>query len=67
MALQGQARTTENPYSDLTPDKSSYKPALWCYENGIYTGKEDGTMGRKDPCTRVQTVVILYLIDQMAD
>ena len=59
--------TTENPYSDLTPDNYSYKPALWCYENGIYTGKEDGTMGRKDPCTRVQTVVILYLIDQMAD
>lgn len=59
--------TTENPYSDLTPDKYSYKPALWCYENGIYTGKEDGTMGRKDPCSRVQTVVILYLIDQMAD
>ena len=58
---------TENPYSDLTPGKSSYKAALWCYENGIYTGKEDGTMGRKDPCTRVQTVVILYLIDQMAD
>ncbi len=51
--------TISNPYSDVTPTKYYYRPALWAYENGI----EKGSGGKFRPntdCTRAAIVSYLY-------
>ncbi len=52
--------TTENPFSDVKPDKYYFKPVLWAVENGVTAGVGDGRFGVGQPCTRGEIITFLY-------
>ena len=49
--------TIANPYTDVKSGNWFYKPALWAYEKGFYTGTAFN--GNTD-CTRAEAVTYLY-------
>lgn len=52
--------TTENPFSDVSPEKYYYKAILWAVENGVTSGMGDNKFGVGETCTRGQIVTFLY-------
>ena len=54
------AQTTENPFTDVSPDKYYYRAVLWAVENGITSGMNATTFGVGKTCTRAQIVTFLY-------
>ena len=52
--------TTENPFTDVKPNKYYYKAVLWAVENGITSGVGDGKFGVGESCTRAQAMTFLW-------
>ena len=52
--------TTENPFTDVKPNKWYTKAILWAVENGITSGMGEGIFGTNETCTRAQIVTFLY-------
>ena len=46
-----------NPYTDVSAQQFYYKPALWAYENGLFSGTKFN--GGVD-CTRAEAVTYIY-------
>ena len=45
---------------DVLPGSYCYNAVAWAIENGITNGFADGTFGVNNPCTRGQSVTLLY-------
>ena len=57
--------STENPFTDVKPNKWYTKAILWAVENGITSGMGEGIFGTNETCTRAQIVTFLYKADQI--
>ena len=51
---------TENPFTDVTPDKYYYDPVLWAVERGITSGKTETSFAPREQCTRAQIMTFLW-------
>ncbi len=54
------AKTTVNPFTDVSEKEYCYDAVLWAYENGITAGATKTTFEPDLPCTRAQAVSFLY-------
>ncbi len=52
--------TTENPFSDISPNAYYYKAVLWAVENGITQGTGKGKFSPDKGCTRGQVATFLW-------
>ena len=52
--------TTNNPFTDVKPDKYYYKAVLWAAEKGIASGTGKTTFSPNATCTRAQAVTFLW-------
>ena len=52
--------TTENPFSDISPDAYYYKAVLWAVEEGITQGTGKGKFSPDKGCTRGQVATFLW-------
>lgn len=53
-------KTTQNPFTDVSPKRYYYKAALWAVEQGITAGKTETTFAPKAICTRAETLCFLW-------
>ena len=53
---------SDNPFTDVSPDKYYYRAVLWAYYGGILVGNEGSgsTLNPKGVCTRAHVVTYLY-------
>ena len=62
---------TQNPFSDLRPEKYYYSAVLWAASNGVLVGSEgDGKpdlLRPKEPCTRAYVVTYLFRLFHRED
>lgn len=52
--------SSNNPFVDIKPSDYFYDAVLWATENGITYGTSDTTFSPDDPCTRGQSVTLLW-------
>ena len=52
--------TTENPFTDVSPNAYYYKAVLWAVETGITTGTGKGKFSPDKGCTRGQVATFLW-------
>ncbi len=52
--------TTNNPFTDISPEAYYYKAVLWALEEGITTGIKEDTFAPEAGCTRGQVVTFLW-------
>lgn len=49
-----------NPFPDVTPDMSIYKPIMWAVSKDIVRGFADGYFKPNEPLTRSQAAIIMW-------
>ncbi len=54
------AKSTENPFTDISEQDAYYQAVLWAVENGIALGVDEKTFAPNDTVTRAQAVVFLH-------
>lgn len=59
-AYDGYSRPRELPFADVPRDAWYYDALLWAYQNGITAGTGPATFSPDRPCTRAETVQMLY-------
>lgn len=59
-AAQAEKTQGENPFPDIEDGKWYYDSVLWAAENGVTTGKPDGTFDHAGQCSRGETVTFMY-------
>ena len=55
-----EAKTAENPFTDVKADAYYYKAVLWAVEEGITTGVTKTLFAPDKACTRAEAVTFLY-------
>ena len=54
------AKSTENPFTDISEQDAYYQAVLWAVENGITLGVDEKTFAPNDTVTRAQAVAFQY-------
>ena len=54
------AKSTENPFTDISEQDAYYQAVLWAVENGIVLGVDEQTFAPNDTVTRAQAVAFLH-------
>lgn len=54
------AKSTENPFTDISAQDAYYQAVLWAVENGIALGVGEQTFAPNDTLTRAQAVAFLH-------
>ena len=54
------AKSTENPFTDISEQDAYYQAVLWAVENGITLGVDEQTFAPNDTVTRAQAVAFQY-------
>lgn len=54
------AKSTENPFTDISEQDAYYQAILWAVENGIASGVDEQTFAPNDTVTRAQAVAFLH-------
>ena len=55
-----QPKSSQNPFTDISPDDYYYEAVLWAYEQGITSGATATTFAPNATCTRAQIVTFLW-------
>ena len=54
------AKSTENPFTDISEQDAYYQAVLWAVENGIALGVDEQTFAPDDTVSRAQAVAFLH-------
>ena len=54
------AKSTENPFTDISEQDAYYQAVLWAVENGIALGVDEKTFAPNDTVSRAQAVAFLH-------
>ena len=55
-----EAKTAENPFTDVKEGAYYYEAVLWAYENGITTGVTKSLFAPDKTCTRAEAITFLW-------
>ena len=58
---------SSSPFSDVNNNDNHHSAIYWAYNNNIIGGYADGTFRPNNPCTRIQTVLMLWKFANMPD
>ena len=53
-------RTTQNPFTDVSPNSAFYRAILWAYENGITSGASPTTFNPTGTCTYAHVLTFIW-------